>query len=86
MKESQLDGFVEDRSGSVEALYADLRTLRTSAPLQEAIQNTGAVVMGWNAFTMANDRDFYAGNYEVSAQAGFLWAPVIFHAFLAGAG
>lgn len=59
-----LDGFVEDRQGSVGALYPDLETLRDTEPLREAIQHTGAVVMGWNAFAMAQDPDFYAGNYE----------------------
>jgi len=59
-----LDGFVQDRAGSVGALYSDLDTLRDTEPLREAIQHTGAVVMGWNAFAMAKDPDFYAGNYE----------------------
>jgi hypothetical protein len=39
----------------VEALYPDLAALADSEPLREAIQNTGAVVMGWNAFAMADD-------------------------------
>lgn len=59
-----LDGFVQDRTGSVSALYPDLETLRNTEPLREAIQHTGAVVMGWNAFAMAQDPDFYVGNYE----------------------
>ena len=59
-----LDGFIQDRHGSVGALYPDLATLRTTVPMQEAIHNTGAVVMGWNAFAIAKDPDLYAGNYE----------------------
>jgi len=59
-----LDGFINDRGGSVDALYPDLDTLRDTEPLRESIQNTGAVVMGWNAFAMAEDPDLYAGNYE----------------------
>ena len=59
-----LDGFINDRNGSVASLYPDLADLRNTEPLQEAIQNTGAVVMGRNAFAMAEDPDFYAGNYE----------------------
>ena len=59
-----LDGFVEDRHGSVAALYPDLAALRETAPLKEAIRDTGAVVMGWRAFAMAPDPDAYAGNYE----------------------
>ncbi len=59
-----LDGFINDPRGSVAALYPDLESLRHTAPLREAIQSTGAVVMGWNAFAMAEDPDWYAGNYE----------------------
>lgn len=59
-----LDGFVEDRKGSVSALYPDLDALRDTEFMRESIQNTGAVVMGRNAFAMAKDPDSLAGNYE----------------------
>jgi dihydrofolate reductase len=59
-----LDGFINDRSGSVETLYPDLATLREIDPLKESIQNTGAVVMGRNSFDMSEDPDWFAGNYE----------------------
>ena len=59
-----LDGFINDRSGSVGSLYPDLDALRDTEPLRESIQNTGAVVMGRNAYAMAEDPDSYAGNYE----------------------
>jgi len=59
-----LDGFINDRSGGVDALYHDLDTLRNTEPMREAIQSTGAVVMGWNAYAMAEDPDSFAGNYE----------------------
>ncbi|MBZ0294231.1 MAG: dihydrofolate reductase family protein, partial [Anaerolineae bacterium] len=59
-----LDGFVQDLNGSVAALYPDLATLPDTEPLRESIQKTGAVVMGWKAYSMADDPDFYAGNYE----------------------
>src|SRR3989304_2351819 len=59
-----MDGFINDRSGSVEALYPDLAALRNTEPLRESIQNTGAVVMGRNAFAMAEDPDSIAGTYE----------------------
>lgn len=59
-----LDGFINDRNGSVEALYPDLATLRDIDPLKESIQNTGAVVMGRNSFAMSEDPDWFAGNYE----------------------
>jgi dihydrofolate reductase len=59
-----LDGFIQDPSGGVGELYSDFETLQNTEPMQEAIQNTGAVVMGWKAFAMASDQDYYAGNYE----------------------
>jgi dihydrofolate reductase len=59
-----LDGFINDQHGSVARLYPDLDELRNTEPLQESIRTTGAVVMGWNAFAMAEDPDSYAGNYE----------------------
>ncbi len=58
-----LDGFINDRNGSVGGLYPDLEELRNKEPLQEAIRNTGAVVMGRRAFAMG-DPDWYADNYE----------------------
>lgn len=59
-----LDGFINDRNGSVEALYPDLAALLETQPMQESIQNTGAVVMGRNSYAMAEDPDWFAGNYE----------------------
>jgi dihydrofolate reductase len=59
-----LDGFINDRNGSVGALYPDLEILSNTEPMRKSIQNTGAVVMGWNTFAMAEDPDSYAGNYE----------------------
>jgi len=59
-----LDGFIADRAGSLEVLYPDLAALRDMEPLREAIQNTGAVVIGRRAYDMAEDPDWYAGNYE----------------------
>lgn len=59
-----LDGFINDRNGSVEALYPDLAALRDTEPLRESMQNTGAVVMGRNSFAMAEDPDSIAENYE----------------------
>lgn len=59
-----LDGFVNDRDGRVDALYPDFEAFQNSDVLQEAIRDTGAVVMGRNAFAMAEDPDWYAGHYE----------------------
>jgi dihydrofolate reductase len=59
-----VDGFINDREGSVAVLYPDLETWRYTEPGRESIQNTGAVVMGRNSFAMAEDPDWFAGNYE----------------------
>lgn len=59
-----LDGYINDRRGSVEALYPDLAGWRETGPGRESIQNTGAVVMGRRAFAMAEDPDSLADHYE----------------------
>ncbi|HXQ35531.1 MAG TPA: dihydrofolate reductase family protein [Anaerolineales bacterium] len=59
-----LDGFINDRSGSVQALYPDLAAWRETELGKESIQDTGAVVMGRNSFDMAEDPDSIAENYE----------------------
>jgi dihydrofolate reductase len=61
---TSLDGFINDRNGSVGALYSDLAAWRETQPGRESIQNTGAVVMGRNSYAMAEDPDWFAGNYE----------------------
>jgi len=58
-----LDGFINDRSGSVDRLYPDLEALRKTEALQESIRTTGAVVMGRRAYAMG-DPDSYVDNYE----------------------
>jgi dihydrofolate reductase len=59
-----LDGFAEDSNGSVGALYPDLDTLHCTDLLKNSIRNTGAVVMAWKEFAMAEDPDWFADNYE----------------------
>ena len=59
-----LDGFINDRNGSVAALYPDLANWRETQIGKESIQNTGAVVMGRNSYAMSEDPDWFAGNYE----------------------
>lgn len=59
-----LDGFINDRTGSVDALYPDLDAWRETELGKESIQNTGAVVMGRNSYAMSEDPDWFAGNYE----------------------
>lgn len=61
-----LDGFINDRNGSVDRLYPDLDALRKTEVLQESIRTTGAVVMGRRAYTMG-DPDWYVDNYEFQA-------------------
>jgi dihydrofolate reductase len=58
-----LDGFINDRNGSVDRLYPDLAALGKTEMLQESIRTTGAVVMGRHAFEMG-DPDWYVDNYE----------------------
>lgn len=59
-----LDGFVADRGGNVERLYADFEALRGSEYMTASIAETGAVVMGRRTFEMAGDPDSYVGDYE----------------------
>ncbi len=59
-----LDGFVNDRQGSVARLYPDLAALRKTEALHEAMANTGAVVMGRRAYEMANG-DFTGYEFQV---------------------
>jgi dihydrofolate reductase len=59
-----LDGFINDRTGSVERLYPDLAELRKSEMLEESMRNTGAVVMGRRAYDMAQG-DLTGYEYQV---------------------
>jgi dihydrofolate reductase len=61
---TSLDGFVNDRNGSVERLYPDVEALRKTEFLQEAIAYTGAVVMGRRAYDMSNG-DFTGYEFQV---------------------
>jgi len=59
-----LDGFAENPTGSVSPLFPDLVSLAENNVMQESICTTGAVVMTWKEFAMADDPDLYAGNYD----------------------
>jgi dihydrofolate reductase len=59
-----LDGFINDRDGSVGRLYPNLAELRESEMLQESMRNTGAVVMGRRAYDMAQG-DLTGYEYQV---------------------
>jgi dihydrofolate reductase len=58
-----LDGFVADRNGSVERI-SDPTVFRNVDYMNALIAETGAVVMGRRSFDMAEDPDWYVGNYE----------------------
>jgi dihydrofolate reductase len=58
-----LDGFVADQNGNAGRLYPDLAALRHTAYSKDAIEQTGAVLMGRRTFEMA-DPDSYVDNYE----------------------
>jgi dihydrofolate reductase len=59
-----LDGFINDRNGSVDRLYPDLAKLRDTEALQESIRTTGAVVMGRHAYDMG-EGDFTDYEFQV---------------------
>lgn len=59
-----LDGFINDREGSVASLYPDRDALHHMEFVNDLIKETGAVVMGRRTFEMAEDPDDYADNYE----------------------
>jgi dihydrofolate reductase len=60
-----LDGFIEDATGSANALYADLGELQDSAYIRGLQAETGAALMGRKTFDMAGDPDDYADSYEL---------------------
>lgn len=59
-----LDGFVGDSQGGVERLYADLQALQDTEMLQQAMEQTGAVVMGRHSYDMGNG-DFTGYEFQV---------------------
>lgn len=58
-----LDGFVADRDGSVDRI-SNPTVVRDTDYMNSLIDKTGAVVMGRRSFDMAQDPDWYVGNYE----------------------
>lgn len=59
-----LDGFVNDRSGSVSRLYPDFEAMHNTEYLQRMMRLTGAVVMGRHAYDMA-EGDFTGYEFQV---------------------
>ncbi|RLQ85117.1 dihydrofolate reductase family protein [Planomicrobium sp. Y74] len=56
-----VDGFVNDRHGSLGKLYA---SFEPNDEINAAMSNTGSVVMGRNSFESTEDTDAYADDYE----------------------
>jgi dihydrofolate reductase len=59
-----LDGFMNDRHGSLARLYPNLDELRDTEMLRESMESTGAVVMGRHAYDLA-EGDFTNYEYQV---------------------
>jgi dihydrofolate reductase len=59
-----LDGYINDKTGSVKRLYPDLDKLRETEVLREAIETTGAVVMGRHSYDMG-EGDFTHYEFQV---------------------
>lgn len=58
-----LDGFISDEYGNINCLYEDLEALRDAPYMQEAIDETGAVIMGKRTYELG-DPTLYADHYE----------------------
>jgi dihydrofolate reductase len=62
-----LDGFINDRHGSVEKLYADFEAMHQVASFQQMIANTGAAIMGRHVYEMADPFAWANDDYEFQA-------------------
>jgi dihydrofolate reductase len=56
-----LDGFVADQNGNAGRLYPDLAALRHTTYMKDAIERTGAVLMGRRTFEMGDPTRSSAG-------------------------
>jgi dihydrofolate reductase len=59
-----LDGFMNDREGSLDKLYPDLEALRQSEMLRESMKNTGAALMGRRTYDLGQG-DYTGYEYQV---------------------
>lgn len=59
-----LDGFVNDRNGSVEKLYPDFAEMHDVPSFQAMLKNTGAVIMGRHVYEMADPFKWANDDYE----------------------
>lgn len=60
-----LDGFINDRTGSVASLNPDFEELHGVPSFQEMIKNTGAAIMGRNTYEMADPFMWANDDYEL---------------------
>jgi len=59
-----LDGFINDRNGSVKKLFPDFAELHNVPSFKEMIENTGAAVMGRHTYEMADPFLWANEDYE----------------------
>lgn len=59
-----LDGFINDKNGSVDKLYPDFNELHDVTSFKEMIKNTGAVIMGRHVYEMADPFEWANDDYE----------------------
>lgn len=59
-----LDGFINDRNGSVEPLFPDFAEMHDVPSFQAMINNTGAVIMGRHVYDMADPFEWANDDYE----------------------
>lgn len=59
-----LDGFVNDRNGSVDKLYPDFAEMHDVPSFQKMLKNTGAVIMGRHVYEMADPFMWANDDYE----------------------
>ncbi len=59
-----LDGFINDRNGSIEELYSDFSALHDAPAFKELIESTGAVIMGRHVYDMADPFTWVNDDYE----------------------
>jgi dihydrofolate reductase len=59
-----LDGFINDRNGSAEALSPDFSDLLEAPSFKEMTENTGAVIMGRHTYEMADPFLWLNDDYE----------------------
>ncbi len=59
-----LDGFINDRNGSIEKLTPDFEELLETPTFKELVANTGAVIMGRKVYEMADPFMWVNDDYE----------------------